>query len=112
MIGTNVPSTQTTREQFRARKGQIIDREVRAADTFVGAGSFRCRACGYMLTLTAVDQLGNCPECGSDDFARTSLFSAASEEAVPDGDIPEPGQETMRHGGALSQPEPIEHEAL
>jgi predicted nucleic acid-binding Zn-ribbon protein len=107
MIGTNVPSMRTTREQFRARKEQVIDRELPASDTFVGAGTFRCRSCGYVLELTALDKLSACPECGADDFARASLFGAGAE-----GDAREPGQETMRHGGALSQPEPSEHETL
>jgi predicted Zn-ribbon and HTH transcriptional regulator len=111
MIGTNVPSMQTTREQFRARKEQAIERELPAADAFVGAGSFRCRSCGYVLTLTALDKLSVCPECGADDFARASLFSQGEGEGV-EGTSPEQGQETMRHGGALSRPEPSEHEGL
>ena len=71
-----------------------------------------------MLTLTAVDTLSACPECGADDFARVPLFSHMSQGAMLGGvsndDEPtdEPGQETMRHGGALSRPEPSEHEAL
>jgi len=43
--------------------------------TFVGAGSFRCRACGYVLTLSGTDTLTDCPGCGGTDFARASLFS-------------------------------------
>jgi pSer/pThr/pTyr-binding forkhead associated (FHA) protein/predicted Zn-ribbon and HTH transcriptional regulator len=109
MIATSFPSTQTTRDQLRARKEQAIDRELTAADTFVGAGSFRCRGCGYVLTLTALDKLTACPECGSDDFARAPLFSAG---APRDGSAGEPGEETMRHGGALARPEPSEHDAL
>jgi hypothetical protein len=45
------------------------------AGTFVGAGSFRCRSCGYTLTLSSSDALTDCPGCGSSDFARASLFS-------------------------------------
>jgi hypothetical protein len=45
------------------------------AGTFVGAGSFRCRSCGYTLTLSSADALSECPGCGSTDFARASLFS-------------------------------------
>ncbi len=101
---------QTTREQFRARKEQAIDREVIASDAFVGAGSFRCRGCGYVLTLTALDKLSNCPECGADEFARAPLFGTGA--AAAEGMTAEEGQETMRHGGALSQPEPSEHQAL
>jgi predicted nucleic acid-binding Zn-ribbon protein len=43
--------------------------------TFVGSGSFRCRGCGYTLTLSSSDALSDCPGCGSSDFARASLFS-------------------------------------
>jgi predicted nucleic acid-binding Zn-ribbon protein len=114
MIGTSVPSMQTTREQFRARKGQVINRELTVADTFVGAGSLRCRNCGYVLTLTALDKLSACPECGADDFARVPLFGhmSASESSGGEGTSPENGQETMRHGGAQSRPEPSEHAGL
>jgi pSer/pThr/pTyr-binding forkhead associated (FHA) protein len=119
MIGTNVPSTQTTRDEFRARKEQAIESDLPAAGTYVGAGSFRCRDCGYMLTLTALDTLTSCPECGADDFARVPLFSQMREGSMlgvssdrESGSENEPGQETMRHGGALSRPEPSEHEAL
>jgi predicted nucleic acid-binding Zn-ribbon protein len=45
--------------------------------TMAGAGSFRCQRCGYVLTLTSLDRLGDCPSCGGRGFARASLFSAA-----------------------------------
>jgi pSer/pThr/pTyr-binding forkhead associated (FHA) protein/DNA-directed RNA polymerase subunit RPC12/RpoP len=44
--------------------------------TIVGTGSFRCRRCGYVLTLAGSDQLADCPGCGGRDFVRASLFSA------------------------------------
>jgi predicted nucleic acid-binding Zn-ribbon protein len=44
--------------------------------TIVGAGSFRCRRCGYVLTLAGSDPLADCPGCGGRDFVRASLFSA------------------------------------
>ena len=113
MIRTSVPSMHTTRDQFRARKEQVINRELPAAATFVGAGSFRCRNCGYVLTLTALDTLGTCPECGEDEFARASLFGHLSESEDPGAEDAEgEGQETMRHGGALSRPEPSAQEDL
>jgi pSer/pThr/pTyr-binding forkhead associated (FHA) protein len=43
--------------------------------TFVGAGSFCCRQCGYALTLSGTDTLTDCPGCGGTDFVRASLFS-------------------------------------
>src|SRR5438132_898509 len=45
------------------------------AGTFVGTGSFRCVACGYMLALTGLDALTACPACGGEAFARASLFN-------------------------------------
>jgi hypothetical protein len=42
-----------------------------------GTGSFRCRACGYVLTLTGTDTLTDCPGCGGRDFTRASLFGGA-----------------------------------
>ena len=63
--------------------------------TFVGAGSFCCRNCGYVLTLNGVETLSDCPGCGGTDFARASLFNV---------DPDSPGQETARHGGMLSSP--------
>jgi predicted nucleic acid-binding Zn-ribbon protein len=44
--------------------------------TIVGTGSFRCRRCGYVLTLAGSDPLADCPGCGGRDFVRASLFSA------------------------------------
>jgi DNA-directed RNA polymerase subunit RPC12/RpoP len=43
--------------------------------TIAGAGSFRCRRCGYTLTLDGTDRLSDCPGCGGSDFVRASLFS-------------------------------------
>jgi FHA domain/Zinc-ribbon containing domain len=50
--------------------------------TFVGAGSFSCRRCGYALTLEGSDVLTDCPGCGGRDFVRASLFST---ERIPSG---------------------------
>src|SRR5260370_12505302 len=51
--------------------------------TLAGTGSFRCDACGYVLTLAAADRLSDCPGCGGDAFSRASLFSAPTAEAAP-----------------------------
>lgn len=45
--------------------------------TMAGTGSFRCQRCGYVLTLTSLDALRDCPGCGGRDFARASLFNVA-----------------------------------
>ena len=46
--------------------------------TMAGAGSFRCQRCGYVLTLTSLDALRDCPGCGGRDFVRASLFEATT----------------------------------
>src|SRR5690348_9007326 len=43
--------------------------------TLAGTGSFRCEECGYVVTLAAADELPQCPNCASRNFARASLFS-------------------------------------
>jgi len=48
-----------------------------SSGTIAGSGSFRCRRCGYVLTLTGTDRLSDCPGCGGRDFVRASLFDAA-----------------------------------
>jgi hypothetical protein len=70
--------------------------------TFVGVGSFCCRSCGYVLTLSGLDTLIDCPGCGGSDFVRASLFSAEPQSAE---------QETARHGGMLSEPAPSDRAA-
>jgi FHA domain-containing protein/zinc ribbon family protein len=63
--------------------------------TFVGSGSFRCRRCGYALTLAGSDTLTDCPGCGGHDYVRASLFST---ERLP------ADQHTSDHAGALAKP--------
>jgi predicted RNA-binding Zn-ribbon protein involved in translation (DUF1610 family) len=71
--------------------------------TFVGAGSFRCSSCGYTLALAGSDTLSDCPRCGSEDFARASLFSTAriaparatGMRRPPLLDVPSPERETQ-----------------
>jgi hypothetical protein len=63
------------------------------AGTFVGAGSFRCRSCGYVLALTGLDTLTACPRCAGEEFARASLFNT---ERIKRGD---PGS-----AGSLAEP--------
>jgi hypothetical protein len=70
-----------------------------AARDFVGAGSFRCRNCDYVLTLRGGDSLDECPSCGGSDFARASLFASARPASHDTS-----AEQTARHGGVLSQP--------
>ena len=76
--------------------------ETLTAGTFVGAGSFRCRACGYVLTLTGMDTLTECPGCSGRDFVRASLFN--TERIGPD-------EQSSRQDAILSEPAPADHEA-
>lgn len=55
--------------------------ESHTSGTMAGTGSFRCQRCGYVLTLTSLDALRDCPDCGSHDFVRASLFNAVSTPA-------------------------------
>jgi hypothetical protein len=50
--------------------------ETLTSGTIIGAGSFRCQHCDYVLTLLGSDILTDCPRCGGGDFARASLFRA------------------------------------
>jgi predicted nucleic acid-binding Zn-ribbon protein len=50
--------------------------EMLTSGTITGAGSFRCRNCDYVLTLTGSETLGACPQCDGEDFVRASLFRA------------------------------------
>jgi DNA-directed RNA polymerase subunit RPC12/RpoP len=73
--------------------------------TLAGAGSFRCRSCGFHVALHALDQMPECPNCGEQRFARASMFDVAEPDqssfhededagwldAVRDG-LAEPGQ--------------------
>ena len=77
--------------------------ELPISGTFVSAGSFRCRSCGYVLTLTAADRLTPCPECGGSGFTRASLFTANDAGEA---------EQTMRHGGVLSDTEPVDRYTL
>jgi hypothetical protein len=70
---------------------------------FVGAGSFCCRNCGYVLTLSGEEALGDCPGCGGSDFARASLFTGRAQAGT---------DETARHGGVLTEAAPLDHEAM
>src|SRR6202035_2712357 len=55
--------------------------ESHTSGTMAGSGSFRCQRCGYVLTLTSLDALRDCPDCGSHDFVRASLFNAVPSTA-------------------------------
>jgi len=48
-------------------------------DAYVGTitgGLVSLQGCDYVLTLTGSETLGDCPQCGGEDFVRASLFRA------------------------------------
>jgi predicted nucleic acid-binding Zn-ribbon protein len=53
------------------------------AGTLAGAGSFRCRTCGFHVALRALDEVPGCPNCGDDEFARASMFDTSDPEGNP-----------------------------
>jgi predicted nucleic acid-binding Zn-ribbon protein len=78
MIDSRFQLLGRSRERYQ-RKG-TRRMESLTSGTMAGAGSFRCRRCGYVLTLTSLDRLADCPGCGGRSFARASLFSATPRQ--------------------------------
>ena len=66
--------------------------EAFAAGTLAGAGSFRCRECGFAVALHELDEVPECPQCGGDEFKRASMFLAPQVtqelDQVPDVSVP------------------------
>jgi hypothetical protein len=56
--------------------------------TLAGAGSFRCRQCGFAVALNALEEIPRCPSCGNARFARASMFdtSCPDESTLDDVD--------------------------
>jgi pSer/pThr/pTyr-binding forkhead associated (FHA) protein len=67
------------------------------AGTLAGAGSFRCSTCGFHVSLRALDEVPECPNCGDDEFARASMFDTSDPEAhTPAGEEDAEWIETVR----------------
>lgn len=62
-----------------------------SSGTFVGAGSFCCELCGYVLTLAGSDVLTECPRCGAKEYSRASMFEAESSSVFAPGSDSETG---------------------
>jgi FHA domain/Zinc-ribbon containing domain len=60
------------------------------AGTLAGAGSFRCRTCGFHLAMRPLDEVPECPGCGGDQFARASIFDTSDPDGHPSA--PEEGE--------------------
>src|SRR2546429_5882135 len=106
MIATTFRSTGGgDRAPQTKEEGRASDMELPIAGTFVGSGSFRCRDCGYTLTLRALDELGDCPGCGGSDLPRPKPFPTTPPNRAQDDP-----QETLRPGGAFRAPHEPAHE--
>jgi hypothetical protein len=58
-----------------------------SSGTFVGAGSFQCGLCGYVLTLEGSDVLTDCPRCGATEYSRASMFEIEPNAELHDGEL-------------------------
>jgi hypothetical protein len=63
-----------------------VELETYLTGTLAGAGSFRCRECGFAVALNALDEVPKCPNCGNAQFARSSMFDTSSQADAPDED--------------------------
>jgi hypothetical protein len=73
MISSSIPPAMDRPRAATEREEHTMESLV--SGSFVGAGSFRCRTCGFVLTLNGTETLTDCPSCGGRNFARASLFS-------------------------------------
>jgi predicted RNA-binding Zn-ribbon protein involved in translation (DUF1610 family) len=62
-----------------------LELETYLTGTLAGAGSFRCRECGFAVALNALDEVPMCPNCGNSHFARSSMFdTSCQEDPIPE----------------------------
>jgi predicted nucleic acid-binding Zn-ribbon protein len=60
-----------------------LELETYLTGTLAGAGSFRCRQCGFAVALNALDEVPMCPNCGDAKFARSSMFDTSHQGEAP-----------------------------
>jgi hypothetical protein len=62
-----------------------------SAGTLAGAGSFSCQDCGFAVALLSLDRVPECPNCGSTQFQRASIFAEGPpvEPATRGHEIPD-----------------------
>jgi hypothetical protein len=63
-----------------------VEQDTYLTGTLAGAGSFRCRECGFAVALNALEEVPKCPSCGNARFARASIFDTQGAERAPDLD--------------------------
>jgi hypothetical protein len=68
--------------------------------TLAGAGSFRCRECGFAVALNALEEVPKCPNCGNARFARASIFDTHGLDKTPelDGEPDDSWLDSIRDG--------------
>ena len=70
--------------------------EVHQTGTSPGLGTFSCVDCGSQLSLETLDELPDCPECGSSSFRRASIFEHPHEQPEHTLEFTVPGRPTER----------------
>lgn len=60
------------------------------AGTLAGAGSFRCEACDFAVSLHQGDEVPPCPSCGGQSFRRSALFGESVSAPAPSPADPRP----------------------
>jgi predicted nucleic acid-binding Zn-ribbon protein len=65
--------------------------EAYTAGTLAGTGSFHCDSCGYAIALHERDVMPACPRCGSEKFARASMFVVDDTASWGAHEIEHPG---------------------
>ena len=60
--------------------------EAFTAGTLAGAGSFRCEMCGFGVALHELDEVPDCPQCGSRKFKRASMFVGSEGHLAETGE--------------------------
>ena len=73
-----------------------VELETYLTGTLAGAGSFRCRECGFAVALNALDEVPKCPNCGNAHFARSSMFDTSCQADAPDNSYDEGWLDAVR----------------
>ena len=73
-----------------------VEPETYLTGTLAGAGSFRCRECGFAVALNALDEVPKCPNCGNAHFARSSMFDTSCQADAPDNSFDDAWLDTVR----------------
>jgi predicted RNA-binding Zn-ribbon protein involved in translation (DUF1610 family) len=82
--------------------GLLVDGLTEAGQTgeLAAVGSLVCVSCGYSISLSATDELPNCPACGESRFRRASMFESPTvdADAIAPAEAPPPWLDEVRGG--------------